>query len=62
MSNEKPDLTVAGIIKKEMSEKKLVTSKHLLDIETKLATGTITEQDWLLMAELSLENKGESNA
>lgn len=62
MNQEKPDLTVAGIIKKELADKNLVTPKHLSDIESKLSTGTISEQDWLLMAELSLENKGESNA
>jgi len=60
---EKSDKTVADSIKAAFESKNLLKNTDLATIADKLTAGTISEQDWKLMAELSLENNEEdSNA
>lgn len=59
---EKPDKAVAESIQKMFTAKKLLKKSDSENIASKLSSGNISEQDWKLMAELSLENKGEGNA
>lgn len=58
---EKPDKTVADSIKIKLEEINLLKVTDLATIADRLTAGTITEEDWKLMAELSLEN-GDTNA
>ena len=60
---EKPDKIVAESIYEKLKEAKLLKETHLSGIVDKLSFGNISEEDWKLMAELSLEKKeGEKNA
>jgi hypothetical protein len=59
----KPDKVVAESIKTKLIEKKLIKDSHSTNIINNLSSGNISEQDWKLMAELSLENvEGKSDA
>ena len=59
---EKPDKIVAESIHKKLKEAKLLKDSYLSDIVDKLSSGNITEEDWKLMAELSIEsNEGVSD-
>lgn len=59
---EKPDKIVAESIHKKLEESKLLKDNYLSGIVDKLSSGNISEEDWKLMAELSLEsNKEECN-
>lgn len=58
---EKPDKAVADSIKIKLEERNLLKVTDLSTIADRLTAGTITEEDWELMAELSLEN-GDTNA
>ena len=60
MTMEKPDKTVAEAIKKKLTEKNIIKDTHSSTLANKLSSGNISEQDWKLMAELSIEDdKGE---
>ena len=60
MTMEKPDKTVAEAIKKKLTEKNIIKDTHSSTLANKLSSGNISEQDWKLMAELSIESdKGE---
>ncbi|GAX62375.1 hypothetical protein SCALIN_C31_0009 [Candidatus Scalindua japonica] len=59
---EKPDKIVAESIHKKLKEANLLKDRYLSDIVDKLSSGNISEEDWKLMAELSIEsNEGVSN-
>jgi len=61
--NENPNNIVAEAIKKVFMDAKLLKTSDLNIIIEKLSGGNITEEDWKLMAELSLEKQGvEKNA
>jgi len=55
--NDNPDKIVAKAIKEEFEEKRIIRNSDLKTINDKLASGSINAEDWLLMAELSLENQ-----
>jgi len=60
---EKPDKTVAESIHNKLKEKKLLKDSYLSGIVEKLSSGNISEEEWKLMAELSLENnEGKGDA
>lgn len=63
MTMKQPDKIVAETIKEKLKVKKLLKDTHSSSIADKLSAGNISEHDWKLMAELSLETDGgESNA
>lgn len=53
---EKPDKIAAESIHKKLKEAKLLKDCYLSNIVDKLSSGNISEEDWKLMAELSIES------
>ena len=54
---EKPDKAIATSIKAKLEEKKFLKDTHSATIVAKLSAGNITEEEWKLMADLSLESE-----
>ena len=60
---DNPDKIVAEAIHKKFNEADLLRDSDLDKIIEKLTSGSISEEDWSLIAELSIgKNKGEESA
>ena len=56
MKND-PDVTVAERIVATIRAKNLLTEKRLIDLDEKLSAGSISAEDWRLLAELNEEKE-----